>query len=77
MAENIDQEGGNNMVKRLYRSSLDNQLGGVCGGVADYLELDPSLVRIGAILLLFVGGTGFLAYLVAWLVIPLDTNKKY
>lgn len=63
------------MSKRLYRSSLDKQLGGVCGGVADYLDIDPSLVRIGAILLLFVGGTGFLAYLVAWLVIPLDTDK--
>ncbi len=63
------------MSKRLYRSSLDKQLGGVCGGIAKYLELDPSLVRIGAVLLLFVGGTGFLAYLVAWLVIPLDTDN--
>jgi len=65
------------MSKRLYRSSLDKQLGGVCGGLAEYFELDPSIVRIGAILLLFVAGTGFLAYLVAWLVIPLDTNQKY
>ena len=60
------------MSKRLYRSSLDKKLGGVCGGIAEYFELDPSLVRIGAILLLFVAGTGFLAYLVAWLVVPLD-----
>ena len=65
------------MSKRLYRSSLDKQLGGVCGGMAEYLDIDPSLVRIGAILLLLVGGTGFLAYLVAWLVIPLDTDNKY
>ncbi|KJR48747.1 putative stress-responsive transcriptional regulator [Desulfosporosinus sp. I2] len=62
------------MPKRLYRSSLDKQLGGVCGGLAEYLAVDPSLVRIAAILLLFVGGTGFLAYLVAWLVIPLDSQ---
>lgn len=62
------------MSKRLYRSSSDKRLGGVCGGIAKYLELDPSLVRIGAVLLLFVAGTGFLAYLVAWLVIPLDTD---
>lgn len=62
------------MSKRLYRSSLDKQLGGVCGGLAEYLELDPSLIRIVAILLLFVGGTGFLAYLVAWVVIPMDTK---
>ena len=65
------------MSKRLYRSSLDKQLGGVCGGVAEYYELDPSIVRIGAILLLLVAGTGFLAYLVAWLVIPLDIDKEY
>ena len=58
------------MSKRLYRSSLDKQLGGVCGGIAEYLELDSSLIRIAAILLLFIGGTGFLAYLVAWLIIP-------
>jgi phage shock protein C len=64
------------MMKRLYRSCQDKQLGGVCGGVAEYLEIDPSLVRLGAILLLLVGGTGFLAYIVAWLVIPLDTGQK-
>jgi len=62
------------MSKRLYRSSKDKQLGGVCGGLADYLEIDSSVVRIASILLLFVAGTGFLAYLVAWLVIPLDTD---
>ena len=62
------------MTKQLYRSSMDKQLGGVCGGVAEYFELDPSIVRIGAILLLFVAGTGFLAYLVAWAIIPLDTH---
>ena len=73
----MDRNGGNDMSKRLYRSSLDKQLGGVCGGIAEYFELDPSLVRIGAVLLLFVAGTGFLAYLVAWLVIPLDSDKKY
>ena len=64
------------MSKRLNRSSQDKQIGGVCGGVAEYLDMDPSLVRLGAILLLFIGGTGFLAYLVAWLVIPLDTGNS-
>lgn len=62
------------MSKRLYRSSQDKQLGGVCGGLAEYLNLDPSLVRIATILLIFVAGTGFLAYLVAWFVVPLDTD---
>lgn len=63
------------MSKRFYRSRNDKQLGGVCGGLAEYFELDPSLLRIAAILLLFVGGTGLLAYLVAWVVIPMDTNN--
>lgn len=62
------------MPKRLYRSSQDKQLGGVCGGLAEYLNLDPSLVRIATILLIFVAGTGFLAYLVAWFVVPLDSD---
>ena len=62
------------MPKRLYRSSQDKQLGGVCGGLAEYLNLDPSLVRIATIFLIFVAGTGFLAYLVAWFVIPLDSD---
>lgn len=62
------------MSKRLYRSSRDKQLGGVCGGLAEYLEIDPSLIRLAAILILLVGGTGFLAYIVAWLVVPSDAN---
>ena len=62
------------MPKRLYRSSQNKQLGGVCGGLAEYLNLDPSLVRIATILLIFVAGTGFLAYLVAWFVVPLDSD---
>lgn len=62
------------MTKRFYRSSLNKQLGGVCGGIAEYFELDPSLVRLGAILLLLVAGTGLIAYLVAWFIVPLDPN---
>ncbi|AFM41353.1 putative stress-responsive transcriptional regulator [Desulfosporosinus acidiphilus SJ4] len=65
------------MARRLYRSSQDRQLGGVCGGIAEYLDLDPSLVRIGALLLLIVGGTGFLAYLVAWLIIPSEKKSDF
>jgi Putative stress-responsive transcriptional regulator len=62
------------MSKRLYRSRQNKQLGGVCGGLAEYFDLDPSLVRIAAVLLFFMAGTGFLAYLVAWFIVPLDTD---
>ncbi len=62
------------MSKRLYRSSQDKQIGGVCGGLAEYLNLDPSLVRLATIFLILAAGTGVLAYLFAWFVVPLDSD---
>ncbi len=56
--------------KRLYRSVVNRQIGGVCGGLAEYFNIDPTLVRVLFLLgLLFVGGT-FWAYLVLWIVVP-------
>lgn len=62
------------MAKRLYRSSQNKQLGGVCAGLAEYFDMDPSLVRIAAILLTVMAGSGIIAYLAAWFVIPLDSE---
>ena len=57
--------------KRLYRSEKDKMIGGVCGGIADYFMLDPTLVRLGYILLsVFTVFSGVLAYLVLWVVVP-------
>ena len=57
--------------KRLYRSDADKMIGGVCGGIAEYFTLDPTLVRIGYILLsVFTIFSGFLAYLILWVVVP-------
>lgn len=56
--------------KRLYRSKKDKILGGVCGGIGEYFNIDPVIIRLLWILLLFVGGAGILAYLVAWIIIP-------
>lgn len=55
--------------KRLYRSRRDRMICGVCAGVADYFNVDPTLIRLGFVL---VGctGTGILAYLVASVIIP-------
>ena len=58
------------MEKRIYRSKTNRIIGGVCGGVGDYLGIDPVLVRllwVGSILL---AGVGLLFYLIAWIVIP-------
>ena len=60
----------NKMEKRLYRSRKSRILGGVCGGLADYLNVDVSMVRLVAILAIFVGGLSFLVYIALWIVIP-------
>ena len=57
-------------MKRLYRSNANRVIGGVAGGIGEYLEIDPVLVRIGFVVALFAGGAGFLAYFIAWIIIP-------
>jgi phage shock protein C len=57
-------------VKRLMRSSTDKKLAGVCGGLAEYFEIDPTLVRVLWLVLVFFAGTGVLAYLILWIVLP-------
>jgi phage shock protein PspC (stress-responsive transcriptional regulator) len=61
--------------KRLYRSSTDKMIGGVCGGIAEYFTLDPTLVRLGYILLsVFTVFSGVFAYLIMWIVVPKRKN---
>lgn len=56
--------------KRLYRSKTDVKLAGVCGGIAEYFDIDPTLVRLGWILFILMGGSGILGYIIAWLIMP-------
>lgn len=58
------------MGKRLLRSRTDRTLAGVCGGVAEYFGWDPTLVRVGWIILTLLGGSGILLYLIMWVVMP-------
>jgi phage shock protein PspC (stress-responsive transcriptional regulator) len=59
------------MNRRFYRSRTDTILGGVAAGLANYLNADPALVRIAwAILTPLTGGAAFLAYIVAWIIVP-------
>lgn len=55
---------------RLYRSSSNRMIGGVCGGLGEYFNIDPTIVRLAWIAFAFMGGSGILAYLIAWVVIP-------
>lgn len=57
-------------MKRLYRSRKDAMLGGVCGGVAEYFNIDPAIVRIAFAVMMIAGGVGVLAYFLAWIIIP-------
>ncbi len=56
--------------KKLMRSRTNCKIAGVCGGLGDYLDLDPTLIRLVWVLLVFFGGTGVLAYIIAWIVMP-------
>lgn len=58
------------MDKKLRRSQSDRKVAGVCGGIAEYFSVDSTLVRLGWVLFLFAGGSGVLAYIIAWIVMP-------
>ena len=60
------------MTERLYRSVREKMLGGVCGGLADYFIVDVTLVRLIVLVATFAGGVGILAYLAAWVIIPVN-----
>ena len=58
-------------VKKLYRSKKDRIIAGVCGGIAEYLEADPTIVRlIWALATIISIGAGLIFYLIAWLIVP-------
>ena len=57
-------------TRRLYRSRSDRILGGVAGGLASYLQVDPALTRLAFAALVLAAGSGLLAYIIAWIVIP-------
>ena len=62
----------NTTPKRLYRSRTDRKLGGVCGGIARYFNIDPTFIRIVWVVLILGAGVGLLAYVICWIVIPLE-----
>ena len=57
-------------MKRLTKSSGDLKIAGVCAGIAEYFDLDPTLVRIGWVLFCCLGGSGLLAYIICAIVMP-------
>lgn len=58
-------------MKKLYLSSADKKIAGVCGGIAEYFEIDSTIVRLGWVVLSFFPPfPGIIAYILAWIIIP-------
>lgn len=64
------------MPEKLFRSTQDKMLGGVCGGLADYFSVDVTLVRLIALVAGFAGGVGIPVYVVAWIIIPVNPLEQ-
>ena len=64
-------------IRRLYRSGDDRILGGVCGGIAEYLDVDPVIIRLLWVIAVFAWGFGILAYIIAWIIIPRNPDHKW
>jgi len=57
-------------MKRLYRSKNNKIIAGVCSGIAEYFNIDPTIVKLLWLLLALSGGAGVIAYIIAWVIIP-------
>ncbi len=56
--------------KKLTRSRRDRKIAGVCGGIAEYLDVDPTLTRLVWVMIALFGGWGLIGYLIAWIIVP-------
>ena len=58
------------MKKRLYKSCTDKKVCGVCGGIANYFDVDPTVIRLIWVIFTLVGGSGLIAYIIAAIIMP-------
>ncbi len=63
-------------IKKLYRSRDDRMIGGVCGGLGKYFNVDPTLIRLGFILMGLAAGSSIILYIAMWIVIPEEPIEK-
>ena len=61
------------MKKRLYKSSTDKKVCGVCGGIANYFDVDPTVIRLIWVIFTLAGGSGLIAYIIAAIIMPDET----
>ena len=60
------------MHKKLYRSRTNRMIAGICGGIGEYFDVDPTLIRLIVAFTWLMGGIGVVVYLIGWLIIPLE-----
>ena len=58
------------MEKKLYKSDSDKKICGVCGGIAEYFDMDPTVIRLIWVLAVLFAGCGILAYIIAAIIMP-------
>ena len=63
-------------IKRIFRSKEDKMIAGVCGGIAEYFEVDSVWIRLAAVFLVFASGVGLVLYIIAWIIMPENPNQK-
>jgi phage shock protein PspC (stress-responsive transcriptional regulator) len=66
----VNRTGGVGVAKKLYRSRRERILGGVAGGLAEYFDVDVTLIRLAWVMVALAGGFGLLAYIAAWIIMP-------
>jgi len=63
------------MKKKLYRSEKDSMIAGVCGGIAEYFDVDSTLIRLLTVIFVLLGGAGVVGYIIAWIIIPKNPGQ--
>ena len=63
--------------KKLYKSRDNRMISGVCAGIAEYFNMDPTIIRLAWVLFSLLGGSGVLGYIIAALVMPEDPNRQF
>ena len=64
-------------MRKLYRSRTERSIAGICGGLAEYFDSDPTMIRLLMLLLILFGGLSIWAYIILWIVIPEQPARKF
>jgi phage shock protein C len=65
------------MAKKLYRSKKNRKIAGVCGGIAEYFDIDPIIIRLITLILVLSAGGGLIAYIIGWIIVPEESDNPY